>query len=88
MIHDTVRFVGRSLDRFLSDQPDRDELDPDVEIRDHDTPQRGEYRGHDGFPRWLEESGSAWAEWSVQPEQFIDAGNRVVATVRPKAEGT
>jgi ketosteroid isomerase-like protein len=33
------------------------------------------------------ERGSAWAEWSAPPEQFIDAGNRVVAIVRPKAKG-
>lgn len=86
MTHDTVQFVRQSLGRLLSGQPDWDELDPDVEIRDHDIPERGQYRGHDGFSRWLEEWGSAWAEWSVQPEQFIDAGNRVVAIVRLKAK--
>jgi hypothetical protein len=51
MTHDTVQFARRSLERFLSGQPDWDELDPDLEIRDHDIPERGEYRGHDGFSR-------------------------------------
>ena len=47
----------------------------------------GEYRGHVGFGRWVEDWGSAWAEYSIEPEEFIDAGERVVAVVLMKATG-
>ena len=31
--------------------------------------------------------GAAWAEWSIEPEEFIDAGDRIVAVIRMKTEG-
>jgi len=58
-----------------------------VEVHDHDTPDQGAYRGHTGVGRWLADWGAAWSEWSSEPEQFIDAGDRVVVVVRMKAKG-
>jgi ketosteroid isomerase-like protein len=37
--------------------------------------------------RWLEDWGAAWADWSIEPDEFIDAGNAVVIFIRMKAEG-
>ena len=62
-------------------------FDEDVEIYDHDTPDQGVYRGHAGVASWLEEWGAAWAAWSIEPEEFIDAGDSVVILIRMTAEG-
>ena len=60
---------------------------PDLEIHDHDTPDQSDYRGYEGLTRWLEEWGAAWAAWSIEPEEFIDAGDSVVVFIRMKAQG-
>ncbi|MEA2208185.1 MAG: hypothetical protein QOF54_662 [Solirubrobacteraceae bacterium] len=64
-----------------------DAADPEIEIHDHDTPDQGDYRGHEGLTRWLEEWGAAWAEWSIEPVEFIDAGDSVVIFIRMRAQG-
>src|SRR5919201_3284636 len=64
-----------------------DAADPEIEVHDHDTPDQGDYVGHEDLTRWLEEWGAAWAEWSIEPEEFIDAGDSVVVLIRMKAEG-
>jgi ketosteroid isomerase-like protein len=62
-------------------------MDEHVEIRDHDIPEQGAYRGHDGFLRWMEDWDAPWAEWSLEITEFIDAGDRVVAIVHLVATG-
>ena len=62
-------------------------LHEDVEVYDHDIPDRGEYRGHAGFGRWLRDWGAAWAEWNLEPEEFIDAGDRVIIVAHMRAKG-
>ena len=57
------------------------------EVHDHDSPDQGTYRGHAGVARWLQDWGDAWSEWSFDPEEFIDAGDKVVVVVRMKAKG-
>jgi ketosteroid isomerase-like protein len=37
--------------------------------------------------RWLEEWGAAWAEWSIEPEEFLDADDQVVLVFRMHATG-
>jgi ketosteroid isomerase-like protein len=64
-----------------------DLLAVDVEIYDHDTPDQGGYQGHQGFEQWLADWGAAWAGWSLDVHEFIDAGERVVALVRMTATG-
>jgi ketosteroid isomerase-like protein len=46
-----------------------------------------DYRGHAGVVRWLEDWSSAWSEFTMAPEEFIDAGERVVAVLRMRAKG-
>jgi ketosteroid isomerase-like protein len=80
--------VRQGLQVFLSTgTPIWDTLDEDVEIHDHDIPEQGKYRGHEGFSRWIEDWDAPWAEWSLEPEEFIDAGDRVVVIVHLKATG-
>jgi ketosteroid isomerase-like protein len=65
-----------------------DIVDEACELYDHDAPdQTGPYRGHDGVRRWLDDWDAAWAEWSIEPEEFIDAGEYVVAVVRMHTKG-
>jgi ketosteroid isomerase-like protein len=59
----------------------------ELEVYDHDTPDQGAYRGYDGGLRWLADWGAAWAEWSLEPEQFIDTADHVVVFIRMKATG-
>ena len=59
----------------------------EVEAHDHDIMDAGEYRGRAGIERWLEDWGSAWSEFNMEPEEFIDAGERVVVIIRMRAEG-
>jgi ketosteroid isomerase-like protein len=64
-----------------------DTADPEIEIHDHDTPDQGDYRGYEGLTRWLEDWGAAWATWSMEPDEFIDAGDTVVIFIRMRAKG-
>jgi ketosteroid isomerase-like protein len=59
----------------------------DIEVHDHDIPDAGVYRGHAGYVQWLEDWAGAWSEFSLEPEEFIDVGDRVVAVFRMRATG-
>jgi ketosteroid isomerase-like protein len=60
----------------------------DVEVRDHDILDAGEYRGRAGVERWIADWGSAWSSYTMQLEELIDAGeHRVLALVRMRATG-
>ena len=88
MSRENVEAVKRSFEQFMATgEPVWDSLDPDVEVYDHDIFDAGEYRGHEGIGRWLEEWATAWAAYSIEPEEFMDAGDQVVAVLHMKAEG-
>jgi ketosteroid isomerase-like protein len=62
--------------------------DPAIEVSDHDIPDAPEsYRGLDGLGRWQADWEASWASWRWEPEEFIDAGDRVVAVLRVHATG-
>jgi ketosteroid isomerase-like protein len=83
-----VELVGRALEHFVTTgEPPWDSFDEQIEVHDHDTPDQGEYRGHEGVGRWLTEWGAAWGEWSIEPQEYIDAGECVVAVLLMKATG-
>jgi ketosteroid isomerase-like protein len=84
-----VELVRRSLEQFLATgEPEWGLHDEQIEICDHDIPDAGEYRGHAGLRRWLfEDWTSAWSEFSVEPQEYIDAGESVIAVFRLKATG-
>jgi ketosteroid isomerase-like protein len=88
MSQENVDLVRRGIERFVgAGQVDWRTLHDDVEVHDHDLPDAGEYRGHAGFGRWLADWAAPWAEYSDEPEEFIDAGERVVVVIRMKATG-
>ena len=62
-------------------------FDPEIEIYDHDIPDSGEYRGLEGLARWQADWESSWESWRWDPEEFIEAGDHVVAVLRVHAQG-
>jgi ketosteroid isomerase-like protein len=45
------------------------------------------FRGREGLQRWIATTREVWEEWRFEPEQFLDAGDRVVVLVRVVARG-
>ena len=83
-----LALIRRFYERWLTTgELPWDMLDEGIEIHDHDTPDQGAYRGHAGVERWLRDWGEAWAEYSFEPEEFIDAGDAVIAVIRMHAKG-
>lgn len=84
-----VELVRRTVDHFLATgEPDWTAQHEEVEVHDHDIPDAGEYRGHAGVRRWLfEDWTAAWSEFSLEPQEYIDAGESVVVVFRLKATG-
>ena len=70
-----------------ADDPRLNRLHENVEVYDHDIMDAGEYRGHAGFTRWTEDWASAWAEFTIEPEEFLDVGDHVVMAFSMKATG-
>jgi ketosteroid isomerase-like protein len=60
-------------------------LDPAFEVHDHDSPDQDVFRGHAGFLRWIDDWDAM--EWTLEPEEFVDAGERVVVLARLSARG-
>jgi ketosteroid isomerase-like protein len=89
MSQENVELIQRFYQRyFATGELPWEMVDEECEVHDHDTPdQTGVYRGHAGVGRWLDDWTAAWAEWRIEPEEFIDADNYVVAVVRMYTKG-
>jgi ketosteroid isomerase-like protein len=62
-------------------------FDPRIVAFDHDIPDPGEYQGLGGLSRWQADWETSWESWRWDPEEFIEAGDRVVAVLRVYARG-
>jgi ketosteroid isomerase-like protein len=84
-----VDVIGASIDHFTTTgEPLFETMHAEIEIVDHDLPDATPQRGHDGYIRWLQEWADAWEEFSVEPEEFIDAGDdKVLLVLRMRAKG-
>jgi uncharacterized protein len=88
MSQDNVEDVQEAFAGFAAPGEFRwDRMHEDIEVHDHDVIDAGEYRGHAGLRRWFEDWSSAWAEFSMEPEEMLDAGERVVVVLRLRARG-
>jgi hypothetical protein len=88
MSKENVELIQRGFEHFMATgEPYWEAFDEEVEVHDHDTMDQGEYRGHAGLGRWLEDWSAAWSEFSMEPEESLDVGEQVVMFVRMKATG-
>jgi uncharacterized protein len=64
------------------------ECDPDVEWHPYLSSLSGDpIRGHDGIREYMASLEEAWEEFRHQPEDFIAAGDKVVALLHTHARG-
>ncbi len=56
-------------------------LDPEVEIRP-EVPDWQVYRGPEGLVTFLERWFEPWEDYRIEPQEFIDAGDKVVVISR------
>ena len=88
MPQNNVEIARQAFEHFLrTGEPDWERIDPEVEVYDHDIPDAGTYRGHDGYANWVADWGAAWSDFSMEAERWIDAGDKVVFIFRMTAKG-
>ena len=71
------------------DRAFREYIDEQFEARLPSDYPEGEpvFRGREGFDEMIAMLGDTWGKWRMEPERFLDAGDRVVVFVRIFAEG-
>jgi ketosteroid isomerase-like protein len=63
-------------------------LHPDVELRDPpEAPDAQVWHGHEGYRRQIEQFMAAWAEASIQPEEIVETGDKVLVRVHYRVRG-
>jgi ketosteroid isomerase-like protein len=87
MTQENVTLVRRLLECFIAGEVLWDALDEAIEIHDHDILDAGDYRGHAGVMRWVEDWGAGLPVVSFDLQELIDAGDMVVAVILLKARG-
>jgi ketosteroid isomerase-like protein len=85
--HNVELVQGALLGFDSSDRATWAKLGEDIEVHDHDIMDAGEYRGHAGFERWMEDWETAWSDSEMEPQDFVDAGERVVVFILQKTTG-
>jgi ketosteroid isomerase-like protein len=87
MSQENVEASRRMWDRWLAeDIPGTLEfLDPDVEVHDvPDLPDASVYHGHHGYLEQIEKFREAFSEITYEPQEFIDAGDKVMSVINAK----
>jgi len=85
IVRRAVKLIRPFDENFRGSRVGTNLLDPALEVYDHDSPDLGVLRGHAGFLRWIDDWDAM--EWTLDPEEFIDAGERVVVLARLSARG-
>jgi uncharacterized protein len=63
-------------------------LDPEVVfIQAEELPGAEIYRGHEGVRKWLADLTAAFDDLRAEPEELLDAGDRLVALLRLRGRG-
>jgi ketosteroid isomerase-like protein len=89
MSEENVEIIRRTYAAF-----DRGDLDailadthPDADIRAHPLGDEGIYRGREGFRLFVSNWTDQFDDFHQEPEEFIDAGDRVLVRVVQKGRG-
>ncbi len=88
MSEQNVESARQAFEHFVATgEPQWETIGTDIEVYDHDIPDAGTYRGHQGYLSWLADWGEAWSEFNLEPERWIDAGDKVVFIFQLMAKG-
>jgi ketosteroid isomerase-like protein len=88
MSQGNVEIARGAFEHFLQTGDQQwDVIDREIEVYDHDIPDAGTYRGHEGYASWLADWGEAWEDFSMEAERWIDAEDRVVFVFQLTAKG-
>jgi ketosteroid isomerase-like protein len=81
---DLLHATTEQIDRVF-----REDLDEDFEFRLPPDYPEGEpvFRGRDGIDQLIAMLRETWGEWRLEPERFLDAGDRVVVFARMVGQG-
>jgi ketosteroid isomerase-like protein len=86
---ENVERVRAGLEHFQrTGEPDWAMVSEDVEIHDHDLLDAPAFSGFDGYSEWIGNWASVFSEFSIEDEEFIDAGDTVVVVFRMRAMGS
>ena len=78
-----VRAIYEAMNRGDWDAAFRD-ADPDFKLVTQRGPNAGTHRGRPTVQAFLQDYRAAFDTWVVEPEQFLEAGDQVVAIVKPR----
>ncbi|MFL5885576.1 MAG: nuclear transport factor 2 family protein [Thermoleophilaceae bacterium] len=88
MSEENVALIVRGYEHFAATgEPNWDTFAETIVVRDHQSPDQGEYVGHDGYQRWLDDWSAAWDEWHIEVEDVLDAGDAVLVLIHHTARG-
>jgi ketosteroid isomerase-like protein len=88
MSQENVEVTRQAFEHFVrTGKHQWDTIDSEVEVYDHDIPDAGTYRGHEGYLRWVEDWSEAWGSFSMEPQRWVDAGDKVVLIFQMTAKG-
>jgi uncharacterized protein len=90
MSKQNVEIVRRGFDAFNRGDMEAwlDDMDPAVEYcPTKDFPEAGPFKGHDDVRRLVEQMLDAFESFALQPQELIDAGDKVVASVLQTGRG-
>jgi ketosteroid isomerase-like protein len=83
MSREDVETVRAIWEGFLeTGEPDLETIHPDLVLQDHDVPDAGDYRGREGFVRWMTQMEEAWPEMEFTVDDVLDAGDQVILLLR------
>jgi len=85
MSRENVEVVRRIYEAMIHDDLDQifSALDPEIEWREPpESPGAGVYQGHEGVRRSYTSWVGAWADYRLEVEELIDAGDHVLARCR------
>lgn len=89
MSQENVDHARRGMEHWLrTGEVLWEDLHPEFEVHDHDIPDAGVYRGHDGVRDWTADFSGAFESFALEPLEYIDAGDgKVVLVARLSARG-
>ena len=88
MSRENVERLRESIEHYITTgESEWAVLDEHVVVYDHDILDAGDYRGLEGYVRWLEDFGAAWSDFKISPEEYLDAGDHAIVVFRIEATG-